>query len=136
MPPRKLRTIVVLDTNVVVGFHRSRSGKGANAAVFKRWLTSHDLQLIVSGEVIAEYFEVLDRIDVPERRIRTFRRQLREFSTVTHVTPGPRPAISRDPDDDVMIAAAIAGRAEFLITNDRDLLDIAEEHKRNFAFKS
>ena len=127
MPPLKKRIRVVLDTNVVAGFHLSRSGRGADVTVFKHWLVSHDLQLIVSAEVVAEYLEILDRLNVPKRRIGNLRRQIDEFSTVTHVTPGPRPKISRDVDDDAMIAAAIAGRAEFLVTNDRDLLDIAAE---------
>ena len=134
MPPRKLRTIVVLDTNVVTGFYLSRSGKGANVAVFKWWFKRHELQLVVSDEVAAEYFEVLERLDIRARRIAILRRRLEERSIVTYVAPGPRPAISRDPDDDVMIAA-IAGRAEFLITNDHDLLDIAQEHKRKYRFQ-
>ena len=60
---------------------------------------------------------------------------MEERITVTHVTPRPRPKISRDVDDDAMIAAAIAGRAEFLITNDRDLLDIAAEKQQKFKFQ-
>ena len=43
--------------------------------------------------------------------------------------------ISRDPNDDMFIAVAIAARAKFLITNDRDLLDISAEDKRKLKFQ-
>ena len=43
---------------------------------------------------------------------------------MTHVSLGSRPQLSRDPDDDMMIATARSGKAKFLVTNDHDLLDI------------
>lgn len=43
--------------------------------------------------------------------------------------------ISRDPNDDMFIAVAIAARAKFLITNDRDLLDISDADKRKLKFQ-
>jgi len=33
--------------------------------------------------------------------------------------------ISRDPDDDIFIALALSGKAPYIITGDRDLLDIS-----------
>ena len=51
--------------------------------------------------------------------------------TVTHVTLGARPKISRDPDDNIVLATARSGKARFLVTNDHDLLDIpASEQAR------
>jgi predicted nucleic acid-binding protein len=35
-------------------------------------------------------------------------------------------SVSEDPDDDKYIAAAIEGRAAFVVTGDPDLLDIGE----------
>ena len=43
--------------------------------------------------------------------------------------------LSRDPKDNVFIATAIAAKAKFLVTNDRDLLDIDEAKKRTLRFK-
>jgi putative PIN family toxin of toxin-antitoxin system len=41
--------------------------------------------------------------------------------------PGAAPAISvRDPDDAGILASAIDGRPDVLVTGDRDLLDIAD----------
>lgn len=38
----------------------------------------------------------------------------------------PLPGICADPDDDKYIAAALEGRAAFLVTGDRDLLDLKQ----------
>jgi putative PIN family toxin of toxin-antitoxin system len=121
---------------VVIGFHLGgRSSRSTNVSVVRRWLVSRDLQLIVSAEIMTEYFEVLERLGIEERRIENFRRQLNQRPTVTLVTPGPQPTESSDPDDNVILAAAVAGRAKFLITNDRHLLDIPDEQKRKFRFQ-
>lgn len=137
MPPHKERIPVVLDTNVIVGFYQSKAGRAqsVNAAIMRLWLVRRELQIIISAEIVAEYFEVLERLNVETRRIENFRRQLRERPTVTLVTPGPQPTESRDPDDNVMLAAAVAGKAKFLITNDRDLLDIPAAGRRKFRFQ-
>jgi predicted nucleic acid-binding protein len=36
------------------------------------------------------------------------------------------PAVSRDPKDDKFLATARAGRVDYLVTEDRDLLDLVE----------
>ncbi len=48
---------------------------------------------------------------------------LRQKSSL--VAPGAlRATVKRDPDDDVVLAAALGGRAVCLVTYDRDLLDL------------
>ncbi len=44
--------------------------------------------------------------------------------------------MSRDPDDNLLLATAAAGNAEFLISNDKDILEIAETTARNCHSKS
>lgn len=136
MPPRKERIHVVLDTNVIIGFYLGdRTSLSVNVAVFRLWLIRRELQLVVSAEMSNEYFQVLERLNIPESRIASFRHQLRERSSVTLVTPGSQPTESPDPDDNMFLAAAIAGKARFLITNDRHLLDIPEHEQRKFRFQ-
>ena len=53
---------------------------------------------------------------------------------VKTVNPKINPTLSRDPNDDMFIAAAKAAKAQFLVTNDRDLLEINEEDKCRLAF--
>jgi putative PIN family toxin of toxin-antitoxin system len=131
---RKDRLLVVLDTNVVVGFLLSTTRQSANQRVFRLWL-HRQLQLVVSEEVLAEYLLLIERLGIPRRRAEAFRERLRRRDIVTHVNLGTRFTESRDPDDNVMLATAAVGRARFLITNDRDLLDIPTMQRRKFKFE-
>ncbi len=131
MPPRKRRIPVVFDTNVVVGFYLSRNPRSANQQAFRLWRDQRTLQLIVSDEVLQEYLEVLSRLGVPELLVKRLTERFARRRTVTHVSLGSRPKISRDPDDNIVIATARSGKARFLVTNDYDLLDIpASEQAR------
>ena len=125
MPSRKRRIPVVFDTNVIVGFYLSRNRSSANQQAFRLWRDQRQLQLIVSDDVVREYLEVLLRLNVPEVLIKRLEERFARRITVTRVSLGSRPKLSRDPDDNVMIATARSGKAKFLITNDRDLLDIS-----------
>jgi putative PIN family toxin of toxin-antitoxin system len=135
VPPRKRRIPVVLDTNIIVGYYLSRNPRSANAEIIRLWRDERKLQLIVSAEVEEEYLEILARLGVPEGLVNRFAARLRRRETVTRVGLGTRSTASRDPDDNVMIAAALSGRAKFLITNDHDLLDIPELERRKFRFE-
>ena len=125
MPPRKRRIPVVFDTNVIVGFYLSRSKTSANQQAFRVWRDQRKLQLITSDEVLKEYFEVLSRLGVSEALVKRLEERFRRRQTVTLVSLGARPKVSRDPDDNIMIATARSGKARFLVTNDHDLLDIS-----------
>ena len=134
MSPRKDRTGVVLDTNVLVGYYLSRKKDSANSKVFLLWRTRRTLQLIVSDEVMAEYLEILRRLGVPDVRTSRLEEQIRDRQTVSHTNLGTHPTESRDPDDNVMLATAAAGKAEYLVTNDHDLLDVPEAAQKQFRF--
>ena len=86
MPSRKERIAIVLDTNVIVGYYLSRAPQSVNARVFRLWRDQRKLQLIVSDEVVAEYMEVLLRLQVGEPRIARFAERLRRRDTVTHLS--------------------------------------------------
>jgi len=131
VPPRKRRIPVVFDTNVIVGFYLSRAPGSANQQAFRLWRDQRKLQLIVSDEILREYLEVLTRLGVSEPLVIRLEKRLERRTTVTNVRLGSRPKVSRDPDDNLMIATARSGKARFLVTNDRDLLDItAQEQAR------
>ena len=135
MSPRKARIPVVFDTNVIVGFFLSRTRRGANGRVFDAWLIARQLQLIVSQPVIDEYLEIIDRLGIADERKDWFHGRLLSAPTVTRINLGKRFTISRDADDDILLATAHAGRADYLVTNDRDLLDISAAERRVFDFE-
>lgn len=135
MPPRKDRIAVVFDTNVIVRRFLSRTQRSASAKVYHLWSAERRLQLVVSLPVMAEYLEILARIDIHPTRLARFEDRLRLSPTVTRVNLGKRFTMSRDVDDDVLLATAHAGRARYLVTNDRDLLEIAEAERRALRFE-
>jgi predicted nucleic acid-binding protein len=45
------------------------------------------------------------------------------------VVPSQSPLLVRDPKDDMILAAAIGGNADFLVTGDADLLVLANDPK-------
>jgi len=134
VPPRKDRVPVVLDTNVVVAYYLSTTARSASRRIFRLWRDIRRLQLIVSREVEDEYIEVLRRLNVADGRLRRFRRRLEQRKTVSHVRLGTRPTASADPDDNLVLATAVVGRAQYVITNDPDLLDIALDEKKRYRF--
>lgn len=135
MPPRKERVPVVLDTNVVLGFYLSRNPGSPNRQVFRLWRDQRKLQLILSSELTNEYIEVLGRLNVAPERIARLAERLKLRNTVTLVSLGARPKASRDPEDNFLLATAVGGKASFLVTNDRDLLDIPAVQRRRFKFE-
>src|SRR5262249_46306597 len=90
---------------------------------------------VVSDIVINEYLEVLRRVGVREERIARLMDRFERRQTVTHVNLGARYIESRDPDDNLILATAAAGKVRFLVTNDHDLLDISPLQRRRFKFE-
>jgi uncharacterized protein len=113
---------VVLDTNVLIAAFASR---GLCEDVFRIVLADHEL--IVSEFILAEFERVLvDKLKMPAARARAVADFVRDSAQV--VNPSERPAWpQRDVDDRWVVATAIAGKAECLVSGDRDLLDDAHE---------
>ena len=113
---------VFLDTNVLVSAFATR---GMSADVLRLVLAEHTL--VTSEVVLTELSGVLvSKIGVAQARAGEIEAFLREHEVV------PRPAEAsaiaiRDEDDWWVLASALAGNAEVLVTGDRGLLDIAGE---------
>ncbi len=135
MPPRKERIAVVFDTNVLIAFYLSRNSKSVVSKIIRLWRNERKLQLIVSNETIAEYLEILERVGIGEKRIGKLNEILDTFGIVSKFSLGKIPTESRDVDDNLFLATALVGKVDFLITNDKDLLDISESDKKKFKFQ-
>ena len=113
---------IVLDTVVFVRAlinPNSRSG----------WLLygySDRYKIIVSKPTAQELLEVIQRLELTRRYPRLARISLRQvidlLSKAEAVEIGIPRSIARDPKDDVFVATALAGRADYLISEDKDLL--------------
>ena len=114
---------VVLDTNITVSgllwggpprqiMDAARAGK---------------LQVFTSIDLLEELEDVLARSKLAVRLQlvgKTASALLEEYSVLTTIVAAPPLAepVSRDPDDDVVLACALAAQAEAIISGDADLL--------------
>ncbi len=111
---------VFLDTNVLVSAFATR---GLCADVVRHVLAEHEL---LTGEFnLAEMRRVLRvRFRVPGATVDAIEKLIRGQVVV----PRPRETVDiavRDPDDAWVLASAVAGKADVLVTGDRDLLELA-----------
>lgn len=114
---------VVLDTNIL-----ARTAKGGNgpAAELLRLVTYAPHLLIVSPFLLSELLRVLryprmrPMHGLDDNGIDAYVRQVQTASLVVTL-PAATPAgvVSPDPNDDPIIATAVAGRAEVICTRDR-----------------
>lgn len=112
---------VFFDTDVLVSAYTAH---GLSADLFRLVLTGHEL---LTGEVnLLEFTRVLgQRFKVPESEVAQAERELREHTIIPN--PGASLGLDiRDPDDARVLASAVHGQADVLVTGDRDLLDVAE----------
>ena len=113
---------VFLDTNVLVSAFATR---GLCADVLRHILAEHDL---ITGEVvIIELRRVLrDRINVSAPVVTAIEQLLRDQIVVPKPSE-PHPLPIRDPDDRWVLASAVAGKADVIVTGDSDLLEVASQ---------
>jgi uncharacterized protein len=113
---------VFLDTNVLVSAFTAR---GLSADLLRLILAEHEL---LTGEVnLIELRRVLDtRFRASAPQVAMVEDQLRDQTIV----PRPSAAFSlriRDSDDAWVLASAVDGEADLLVTGDKDLLAIADK---------
>jgi uncharacterized protein len=108
---------VFLDTSVLVAAFATR---GLCADVVRSVLAEHEL--VVGETVLTELGRVLkEKIGTPEPQARNTVAFVRQHALVAAETPVPAVEIP-DASDLPILAAAIQGSAEVLVTGDKDLL--------------
>jgi putative PIN family toxin of toxin-antitoxin system len=117
---------VVLDTVVFVRAlinPHSRSG---------RLLADYSERFVplISKPTAKEILEVIQRPEL-KRKFKTLGRlnirNVIDLLTQAHfVEVGSVPAVTRDLEDDIIVATAIAGRADFIVSEENDLLDLKQ----------
>ncbi len=128
---------VVFDTNVLISaLVYGGPPRDLLIRVFRGETT-----LVTSTALLNELEEVLVvRFAHDASLARTVRAEIELLAEVVDVSELAR--VARDPDDDAVLAVAIAGEASAIVTGDRDLLVLAEHHgirivtPRDFASSS
>lgn len=121
----------VVDTNTLIS--GIISPLGAPAEIIRRWQLG-DFLLITSPVLldelrrVLEYPRIADRLGWSQKERRQF---VASLDMLALVTPGTLslPGVTRDPKDDPVVACAVEGEAEFIVSGDRDLL-VLGTHQR------
>jgi len=113
---------VCLDSNVLVSAFATR---GLAADVLRVVLAEHEL--LVPQVVLDEVERVLrEKLRVPPAVLAPAR-QVLESQTIVARPAALLPTPVRDPDDAWVLASAVAGGADLLVTGDADLLGVASQ---------
>ncbi len=105
------------------------SAKGAAGVLIASWERRETI-IVTCEEIVAAYEEVLHRPHIIGRfrhisnqSIAASGEALRKQSVFVQVADIPR-AVIADPDDDIVLACAVTGNADYVVTRDRHLLDL------------
>jgi uncharacterized protein len=104
-------------------------GPGFHTYLLLRWAEAGDVMLVTTPAIMEELREVLGRPKF-RLRIRTLQTSVSELmesilSLVEVVQDLPiEPVVKKDPDDDKILACAIAARAEWIVSGDDHLLSL------------
>ena len=120
----------VLDANVYVSAYVRPEGPPGQ--IVERFLRDAAFEMVLLAEIVEEILQALAYPKV-RKAVRTNVNPdlwLEDILVLSHLVAGEYKVsrVSKDSDDDKYIAAAIEGRAVFLVSGDPDLLTV-EEHQ-------
>ena len=115
---------VLLDTNVLVSAVTTR---GLCEDIFRAVLADHEL--VTCTKVLQEITRILHtKISVPDSLISEYLELIRQDAILAEAEEAPDIQI-KDVDDIEIIGAAISGKADVMVTGDREVLDIKPRRK-------
>lgn len=116
---------IVLDTNVVMS---ALLWRGTPYRLLQAIRQHTSLQLYSSPVLLEELTDVLTRPAATKQLAvigKTAREVIADYlEAIELVEPIETPRVVRDPDDDHVIAAALAAPADLIVSGDADLLDL------------
>ena len=122
---------VVFDCNILL---QAAAREKSAAAQCLNLAESDLIQICVSREVLAEAEDVLNRPkirthfpDLSDEIVGAFLKRLQKLSVLVHPIP-KKFSYPRDEDDEPYIDLAVAAGAGFIISRDKDLLDLMTGH--------
>jgi uncharacterized protein len=120
---------IVLDTNVLVSGTIVRHGFSARILAVA---LDQEVTLVVSPYLLAEYLAVIQRPHIAQKyqlgsRLALIRQFIQANAMI--VIPAAVPhVVLDDPQDDAILACALEGHAQYLVTGDEHLLRLAQYH--------
>jgi putative PIN family toxin of toxin-antitoxin system len=107
---------VVVDNSVWVS---AVGWRGRPFAVFRAWEKGL-FRTIVSNPIVEEFLDALRRLNFEDEPIERWRRRFSRRARAINVRPRVPVTVCRDPEDNMILEAALAGKAEYIVTSDSD----------------
>jgi len=121
---------VVFDTTVFVSAFLRRLQGGLSFDLL-HFVEEGSFELYTSDEILEEVADTLithqhirRRYQYPEAAVVEFCKDLARLAVM--VADIPEVHVVRDPDDDMVVACALAAGADYLVSRDKDLLSLGE----------
>jgi putative PIN family toxin of toxin-antitoxin system len=119
---------VLIDTNVFISYLLSSHSSGVIQEIFSAWAEGRFI-LLVPEALLDEILLTVKSKSHLEKRIpadslKILLATVQELSEEVPWIEGPIPAVTRDAKDDYLLAYALVGGADFLVSGDKDLLEL------------
>ena len=110
---------IFFDTNVIIAAFASH---GTCSDLFEHCLSEYTI--CISQQVLDELYKVLaNKLRFPKALVAKIVTFTRQNTTIISHEPLPE-TLCRDPDDDNILAAAISGNVDCLVSGGKDLLEL------------
>jgi uncharacterized protein len=118
----------VLDTNVIIVALKSKNPESPNLELLRRWQAG-EFTILYCDALYAEYEEKFVARNIPPAHYAGFIAGLIGLGEHIELTPEQvQPIVLADPDDDIVLACALVGRATHLVTYDPHLLSLGQSY--------
>jgi putative PIN family toxin of toxin-antitoxin system len=122
---------VLIDTNGLISYLLKSQSPGGIREILAA-LADDTFTLLLPEPLLDELLEAVrgkprlaKRIQLSE--LTAFLESLREVGELLPLIEEPIPAVLRDPKDDYLLAYALVGEADYLVSGDKDLLALDEQ---------
>jgi putative PIN family toxin of toxin-antitoxin system len=120
---------VLIDTNVFISYLLGPHSTGVVQTILQAW-AKEKFTLLIPEALLDEILVTATNKPNLAKRIapadlKAFLTTLQELGEEVPRIESPIPAVTRDPKDDYLLAYALVGGADYLVTGDEDLLVLA-----------
>ncbi len=110
---------IVIDTNVFVSSFQNPQGNPKK--IIDMWKKGGFILCIIE-DIVLEYIEVLNRLNIPTRKIKELTGLFQERENVKFLVNTEKVAvIEDDPQDNKFIECAVAANAQYIVSGDKHL---------------
>ncbi len=119
---------VLVDTNLFIAY-LLKPREDSFISLLLEMVVAGQITLLMPEALLSEIEQTITRKPklisvIGAERLHRFLALLQSLCEEIPLIPEPIPPITRDPKDDYLIAYAVIGQADYLVSGDKDLLDL------------